>query len=147
MTSFLTRWAGQTDKFQGLFPSRPYNTGVCAGDQSMETPPGESTVYNIVHRRWTNVDLMLGRRRRRWPSIRSTLSRHLVFDEWFTVQQDMKLIIDLSRTRTQVLPSPQQTRDAASISVEYWATVADCGPVLSKCWFSVVQIQPSVQIL
>ena len=41
-------------------------------------PSNEST-WRANTRRRPNVDLMLGRRRRRWPSIKSALGRRLVF--------------------------------------------------------------------
>ena len=41
-------------------------------------------VYNITHnptntRCWSNVVLMFGQRRRRWPNIKTTLDQHVVF--------------------------------------------------------------------
>ena len=62
---------------------------------------------NITY--WTSVDVMLGQRLQRWPTIKQTL------------------------VRSQILMS-QQTRFIELMLIKYWASVADGGTTLNQHW-------------
>ena len=100
-------------------------------------PPPENV------RPWNNAGLMLGQRRRRWPSINPTLVQGIVFaakKHWFNV-----VIILGQRCRRWPSIKPKLVavsclleRYIVSILIHCWASIANVGPTLSQQCFVVL---------
>ena len=76
-------------------------------------------------RRWKTVGIMLGQRRRRWPSIIPAVGRRFVLDGW----QHFKWSIH----------QPVSFACPASTKLfKCWASVEDCGPASKQHWMHVL---------
>ena len=109
-------------------------------------------VYTIIckytprkHRRSTNVELMLGHRRRRWSNSKSTLFQRLVFVDYSEhvdhvhVKQKRLILFSVNFTRGTRFgvgqgSGAQQTRGIHPMLFQCWTNVEDGGPTLKQHW-------------